>query len=99
MPERSWRSGKRGRANDQLRAGRRHARGSTGPSGQKGTDVRMWIDTEFNEYRGELISLALVSEDGREWYGVRFCDAPGWWVREHVMPHLNQEPRRDAELR
>lgn len=59
----------------------------------------MWIDTEFNEYRGELISLALVSEDGREWYGVRFCDAPGWWVREHVMPHLNQEPRRDAELR
>jgi len=27
----------------------------------------MWIDTEFNEYRGALISLALVAEDGREW--------------------------------
>jgi hypothetical protein len=39
--------------------------------------MKLWIDTEFNEYRGELISLALVAEDGREWYGVRYCDAPG----------------------
>jgi 3' exoribonuclease, RNase T-like len=61
--------------------------------------MKLWIDTEFNEYRGELISLALVAEDGREWYGVRYCDAPGWWVGEHVMPHLNQEPERDSVLR
>ncbi|MCR4319726.1 MAG: 3'-5' exoribonuclease [Candidatus Brocadiaceae bacterium] len=59
----------------------------------------MWIDTEFNEYKGALISLALVAEDGREWYGVRYCDDPGWWVREHVMPYLTQEPERDAVLR
>jgi hypothetical protein len=59
----------------------------------------LWIDTEFNEYRGALISLALVAEDGREWYGVRFCDDPGWWVGEHVMPHLGKEPQRDADLR
>jgi hypothetical protein len=61
--------------------------------------MRLWIDTEFNEYKGELISLALVAEDGREWYGVRYCDNPGWWVREHVMPHLLQHPKRDADLR
>ncbi len=61
--------------------------------------MKIWIDTEFNEYKGELISLALVAEDGREWYGVRYCDAPGWWVGEHVMPHLNQAPARDADLR
>ena len=61
--------------------------------------MKLWIDTEFNEYRGELISLALVAENGREWYGVRYCDAPGWWVKEHVMPHLNQEAQRDATLR
>ena len=36
--------------------------------------MKLWIDTEFNEYKGALISLALVAEDGREWYGVRFCD-------------------------
>ena len=61
--------------------------------------MRFWIDTEFNEYKGALISLALVAEDGREWYGVRFCDDPGWWVKEHVMPYLNQEPERDTVLR
>lgn len=61
--------------------------------------MKLFIDTEFNEYKGELISMALVAEDGREWYGVRFCDAPGWWVGEHVMPHLNQAPERDSDLR
>lgn len=61
--------------------------------------MKLWIDTEFNEYRGALISLALVAEDGREWYGVRFCDDPGWWVMEHVMPVLGQVPERDAALR
>lgn len=61
--------------------------------------MKLWIDTEFNEYRGALISMALVAEDGSAWYGVRFCDDPGWWVREHVMPHLNREPSRDADLR
>lgn len=61
--------------------------------------MKMYIDTEFNEYKGQLISLALVAEDGREWYGVRFCDDPGWWVGEHVMPFLNQAPERDLDLR
>jgi hypothetical protein len=61
--------------------------------------MNLWIDTEFNEYHGALISMALVAEDGREWYGVRYCDDPGFWVREHVMPHLCKEPQRDLMLR
>lgn len=61
--------------------------------------MKLWIDTEFNEYHGALISMALVAESGAEWYGVRFCDDPGWWVGEHVMPHLNKEPQRDDYLR
>ena len=61
--------------------------------------MNLYIDTEFNEYHGQLISMALVAEDRREWYGIRFCDDPGWWVREHVMPHLNGTPRRDCDLR
>lgn len=49
--------------------------------------MRYFLDTEFNEYRGELISLALVSEDGnRELYLAAPCAAPKPWVREHVMP-------------
>jgi hypothetical protein len=54
--------------------------------------VRIWIDCEFNEFRGELISLALVSEDGREWYGVLPCENPGGWVAQHVMPILGRAP-------
>ena len=61
--------------------------------------MKLYIDTEFNEYKGALISMALVAENGREWYGVRFCDDPGWWVREHVMPHLGKRPERDLVLR
>ena len=61
--------------------------------------MKLWIDTEFNEYKGALISLALVAEDGREWYGVRYCDDPGWWVNEHVMPYLVDAPQRDCDLR
>lgn len=62
--------------------------------------MKLFIDTEFNEYKGHLISLALVAENGGpEWYGVRFCDDPGWWVKEHVMPVLNREPERDSALR
>lgn len=61
--------------------------------------MRICIDTEFNEYRGALISMALVAEDGREWYGVRHCSDPGFWVREHVMPVLHLGPMPDDVLR
>ena len=61
--------------------------------------MKLWIDTEFNEYKGALISLALVAADGSEWYGVRYCDDPGWWVKEHVIPNLNDNPARDYVLR
>lgn len=52
--------------------------------------MRIWIDTEFNEYKGDLISMALVAEDGREWYEVTICDDPQPWVAEHVIPILGK---------
>lgn len=61
--------------------------------------TRIWIDTEFNDYKGELISMALVAEDGREWYGVRYFTAPTEWVRNNVIPHLGKCPRGDSYLR
>lgn len=54
--------------------------------------MNIYIDCEFNEFRGALISMALVAEDGRELYQVVHCDNPGPWVAEHVMPILNAEP-------
>lgn len=54
--------------------------------------MRIWIDCEFNEFGGQLISLALVAEDGCEWYHVLPCSNPGPWVAEHVMPVLKKKP-------
>lgn len=50
--------------------------------------MRIWIDTEFNSFEGELISLALVDEDGASFYRYLHCANPAPWVAEHVMPVL-----------
>ena len=62
--------------------------------------MRLWIDTEFNEYRGELISLGIVDEAGREFYEVLPEPMGGYlpWVAQHVVPILNKAPIVRAEL-
>ena len=52
----------------------------------------IWIDCEFNEFKGDLISMALVAEDGGEFYEVLDCEQPGAWVAEHVIPILGKAP-------
>ena len=54
--------------------------------------MRLWLDTEFNGFRGELISMALVADDGCSWYQVLPCDRPVPWVARHVMPKLGRQP-------
>jgi hypothetical protein len=62
--------------------------------------MRLFLDTEFNEFKGELISMALVTEDDREWYEVRkMTSAPGAWVSEHVIPKLDKLPLEGHEFR
>jgi hypothetical protein len=52
---------------------------------------RLFIDCEFHGGRGDLISMALVSEDGREFYEVvSGPGSPSQWVRENVIPVLNK---------
>jgi hypothetical protein len=55
--------------------------------------VRYFYDTEFIEDGRtiELISIGVVAEDGREYYGVSTefdPDRAGSWVRTHVLPKL-----------
>lgn len=55
--------------------------------------ARFSIDTEFNEFGGDLISLALVDidyPDKKPFYEVLECRHPGDWVSVHVMPILNK---------
>lgn len=57
--------------------------------------MRFWFDTEFVEDGRtiDLISIGVVAEDGREFYAENSeCDfdraCP--WVRENVLPHLDE---------
>src|SRR5665647_1038684 len=56
----------------------------------------VFLDTEFTDFvRPDLISLALVSEDGREFYAERtdyHRDACSDFVRENVLPFLGRVP-------
>lgn len=48
--------------------------------------MRYFLDTEFNGMGGALISLALVSDSGRELYMASACYSPIPWVAANVMP-------------
>lgn len=56
--------------------------------------MRYFLDTEFNGFGGELISLALVPEFGdQELYLILpLPDKVHHWVERHVIPYLNSVP-------
>ena len=55
--------------------------------------VRYFLDTEFNGFGGALLSLALVPEDGEEFYiTLASGDPPHPWVEQHVLPYLDHVP-------
>ncbi|PIW55550.1 MAG: hypothetical protein COW16_05550 [Sphingomonadales bacterium CG12_big_fil_rev_8_21_14_0_65_65_10] len=55
--------------------------------------MRYYIDTEFNGTGGQLLSIALVREDGAYFYEVLHAhELVVPWVKEHVVPHFGQEP-------
>ena len=55
--------------------------------------MRYYLDTEFNGFGGALLSLALVPEDGEEFYVTLICPDPlHKWVERNVMPFLDHVP-------
>ena len=70
--------------------------------------MRYFLDTEFNGFGGALLSLALVPEDGEEFYATLQSEvAPLPWVEQNVVPFLDHVPvglvsprlsRRDAAI-
>jgi hypothetical protein len=52
--------------------------------------MRYFLDTEFNGIGGELLSLALVPDDGDELYLTLQTSKPlVEWVERHVLPYLD----------
>jgi len=70
--------------------------------------VRYFLDTEFNGFAGDLLSLALVPVEGEEFYVTLACDTALLpWVDQNVAPFLDHVPvglvsprlsRRDAAI-
>ena len=63
--------------------------------------TKLYIDCEWNSYKGALISMALVSEDGSEWYEEILLEADAHyasWVVDNVVPHLHKKPLSRAEM-
>lgn len=55
--------------------------------------MRYFLDTEFNGFGGALLSLALVPEDGDEFYVTLDCADPIFpWVERNVVPYLDTVP-------
>ena len=55
--------------------------------------MRYFLDTEFNGFGGALLSLALVPEDGEEFYVTLSCADPLVpWVERNVIPYLDNVP-------
>lgn len=56
--------------------------------------MKLFLDCEFTEYEGHLISMALVADNGDEFYEVvNFnSDDCNSWVLDNVVPILNKQP-------
>ena len=55
--------------------------------------MRYFLDTEFNGFGGALLSLALVPEDGEEFYVTLECEDRIFpWVERNVLPYLDKVP-------
>lgn len=65
--------------------------------------MAIYLDTEFNGFGGQLMSIGLVSNhSGKEFYGVLPLPAKIHpWVQEHVVPYLiaESEPWHDLSFR
>ena len=63
--------------------------------------MKIFIDTEFNGFEGDLISIGMVAEDGCIFYGVRnetqAMDIDPW-VKDNVIPHLGKHPLNNVVL-
>lgn len=56
--------------------------------------MRYFLDCEYNGFGGDLISLALVPEDGGEEFYVVLAESspPNAWVAQNVIPYLQHVP-------
>lgn len=57
---------------------------------QSKTDMKLFIDTEFDQGNQQLISLAIISECGKKFYAARKTPVKvkDWWIKKNVLKKL-----------
>jgi hypothetical protein len=50
--------------------------------------MKIYVDTEFDGWGGDLISMGMVAENGLEFYAELDVQIKDPWVHEHVVPLL-----------
>lgn len=60
--------------------------------------MKLFIDCEWNGFKGGLISMAIVDEAGDYFYEVLHCPNPCDWVSQHVIPVLKKSPVERSEF-
>ena len=60
--------------------------------------MNLFLDCEFNGLGGELISMALVDEDGHSFYEVLTCTHPIPWLRSTSWPQFSRQALADLDL-
>jgi hypothetical protein len=59
--------------------------------------MRYFLDTEYNGWGGDLLSLALVPDEGEELYLTLASAQPMLpWVERHVVPYIDMVPAQLA---
>ena len=67
--------------------------------GHKDFIMKLFIDCEWNDYRGSLISMALVPLVGEPFYEVVHCSSPpSDWVAKNVIPILNKKTISNSDF-
>ncbi len=51
----------------------------------------IYIDCEWTDYKGGLISMALVPKNGLPFYEVLECKDPHPWIKENIIPSLKKD--------
>lgn len=55
--------------------------------------MKLFLDCEFTNFNGQLMSMGLVDENDVEFYQViKWTDTPHEWVVENVIPILLKDP-------
>ena len=54
--------------------------------------MNIFLDVELTDWHGDIISIGMISDDGKEFYKELEFSNPSKWVVDNVLPKLSGKP-------